>query len=142
MDTSASNCVFCKIAAGVIPAAKVLETRACVAFLDIHPLVPGHTLLIPRQHVQNILDAPGELLAELCAELPRLAGAILRATGASGLNLLQNTGESSGQLVFHLHFHLIPRQSGDRLGYRWNAGSYAPGQAEALRDKLLEDLRG
>jgi len=142
MDTSAPNCVFCKIAAGIIPAVKVLETGACIAFLDIHPLAPGHTLLIPRQHVENILDAPGELLAALGAELPRLAGAIVRTTGASGLNLLQNTGESSGQLVFHLHFHLIPRRSGDGLGYRWNAGSYAPGQAEALRDKLLEDLRG
>lgn len=139
---SAANCVFCKIAAGEIPALRVLEARDAVAFLDIGPLAPGHLLLIPKRHYQSILDVPPAALAELTSHLPILAQAILRVTGATGLNILQSTGESSGQAVFHLHFHLIPRISGDKLGYRWNAGSYSPGQGEGLQSQIVDALKG
>jgi histidine triad (HIT) family protein len=137
---AASDCIFCRIASGRIPAARVLETDEAVAFLDVGPLAPGHTLLIPRTHYENLLDVPVEVLAKLAAHLPRLAGAILAATGAGGMNLLQNSGASSGQAVFHLHFHLIPRREGDSLGYRWNPGTYAPGEADALRGRILAQL--
>ncbi len=139
---SAAHCVFCKVAAGEIPALRVLEAKDAVAFLDIGPLAPGHVLLIPKQHYQSILDVPPNVLSELVLHLPLLAQAVLRVTGATGLNVLQNTGESSGQAVFHLHFHLIPRNSGDKLGYRWNAGSYSAGQGEALQGRIIEALKG
>lgn len=138
----AASCIFCKIAAGKIPALRVLEARGAVAFLDIGPLAPGHVLLIPKAHYTSILDVPLPALSELVSHLPGLAKAVLQVTGASGLNILQNTGESSGQAVFHLHFHLIPRTSGDRLGYRWNAGSYSAGQGEALQGGIVEALKG
>ncbi len=135
-----SNCVFCKIARGEIPATKVYEDDRVIAFLDIGPLAEGHTLLIPKRHFGDIRDADGDILADLLRIVPRLARAIMQATGASGLNLLQNTGASSGQAVFHLHFHLIPRIEGDRLGFRWNAGKYAEGRAEHCRKKITEAL--
>lgn len=119
---------------------KISESAEALAFLDINPLAPGHALLVPKRHYESILDVPAELLARLTAELPRLAQALLRATGASGLNILQNTGESSGQAVFHLHFHLIPREDGDGLGYRWNAGAYPTGEGEALQARLIDEL--
>lgn len=136
------NCVFCKIIAGTIPAVKVLDTPEVVAFLDIGPLAPGHTLLIPREHHENLLDAPPAVLASLVAEAPRLARAILRATGAEGLNVLQNTGRCAGQVVAHLHLHLVPRREGDRLGFRWNTQTYAEGEAHAVRSAIVEALQG
>lgn len=137
----AENCIFCKIAGGEIPSIRVLDTPDLLAFLDIGPLAPGHTLLIPKKHYDSILDVPRDALAALTGELPRLAGAIMQATGATGLNVLQNTGRSSGQYVFHLHFHLIPRREGDSLGFRWNSGKYAAGEAEAVLARILAELK-
>ena len=138
MDTS--DCVFCKIVAGDIPALRVWESPEAVAFLDIGPLSPGHTLLIPKQHYENILDIPRDLLGMLIGDVQDVAKAVMRTTGAAGLNILQNTGAVSGQAVFHLHFHLIPRVADDELGYRWNTGKYADGEADALQDKIVREL--
>ena len=136
-----SDCIFCKIAQGEIPALRVWETDACLAFLDVAPVARGHVLLIPKQHYQDICDIPAEVLSSLTSKLPALAEAVVRATNATGLNLLQNTGRSSGQAVFHLHFHLIPRTEADGLGYRWNAGKYEAGHAEEVKSRILDQLR-
>lgn len=141
MSVNVPDCIFCKIVQGVIPSHRVLETEDALAFLDVSPLAPGHTLLIPKLHCENILDVPVDVLRSLSAELPKLADSIMRATGATGLNVLQNTGRSSGQAVFHLHIHLIPRRDGDGLGYRWNAGAYTDGEAEAILSKIAGELR-
>jgi len=135
------DCIFCKIVQGSIPALRVWETADCLAFLDVAPLAEGHVLLVPKQHYQDIRDVPLELLAALTAQLPALASAVISATDATGLNLLQNTGRSSGQAVFHLHFHLIPRTEGDGLGYRWNAGAYEPGRAETMQADIANALK-
>lgn len=137
-----SDCIFCKIAGGDIPSLRLSETPDTLAFLDINPLAPGHALLIPKGHYQGILDAPEDVWQSLAGRLPELARAVMRSTGATGLNVLQNTGRSSGQAVFHLHIHLIPRCDGDGLGYRWNAGAYAKGQAEAMQSKIISELAG
>jgi histidine triad (HIT) family protein len=136
-----ADCVFCKIASGVIPSLRVLDTPDSLAFLDIGPLAPGHALLIPKQHYESIIDVPEEVLRTLTSHLSPLARAILRVTGATGLNVLQNTGASSGQLVFHLHFHLIPRRSGDDLGFLWNARKYGVGEGEGVQAAILNELR-
>lgn len=136
----AADCIFCKIAAGQIPATTFFTSDDALAFLDIAPLAPGHALLIPRAHYARLGDMPAEAAAGLAAHLPRLVQAILGATGAAGVNILQNNGRAAGQVVDHVHFHLIPRSEGDRLGYRWNAGKYAPGQADELQRRLLTAL--
>ena len=79
----ASECVFCKIAAGAIPSLHVLETPSLLAFLDVGPLAAGHTLLIPKQHYESILDVPEDVLGSLACQLPKLARAVMRATGAT-----------------------------------------------------------
>ncbi len=135
------DCIFCKIARGEIPAFRVLETDDLLAFLDVGPLAEGHTLLIPKGHFRDIRDLPPETLAKIAVELPPLAAAVMRATGATGLNLLHNTGATSGQAVFHFHVHLIPRAEGDGLGYRWNARRYEPGRGELLQSRILGELR-
>jgi len=135
-----ADCIFCKIVEGVIPALRVWESDDCLAFLDVGPLAEGHTLLIPKQHYRDIRDTPAEALASLTRHLPQLADAVLSATGATGLNILQNTGASSGQAVFHLHFHLIPRVASDGLGFRWNAGKYETGRAEAMQSRIRDEI--
>jgi len=134
------SCIFCRIVAGQIPSLKIFEDDRALAFLDIGPLADGHTLLIPKDHHADLRDLPQHTLAAISAHLPRLATAVMSATGATGLNLLQNTGRSSGQAVFHVHFHLIPRREGDGLGYPWKAGSYSAGAAERWQRQIAEAL--
>lgn len=108
-----SDCIFCKIVAGDIPANKVYEDGEILAFLDINPLGRGHTLLIPKVHVAKLRDCPGDILTKLTACISPLAEAILQAVGAEAYNVLCNNGRAAGQLVEHLHFHIIPRLPND-----------------------------
>ena len=132
-----AECIFCRIVEGKIPCARIYEDDEVLAFLDIGPLAPGHILLIPKRHFERIWEVPSELLVTLVRKLPRLSRALLEATGAQGLNILQNNGPVSGQAVSHLHLHLIPRTAGDGLGYRWNAGRYGPGEIESVQKRIL-----
>jgi histidine triad (HIT) family protein len=134
------NCVFCKIIAGEIPSMKICEDDVALAFLDIGPLAEGHVLVIPKEHHEQIDTMPGELVGKVTAHVPRLAKAVLAATGAEGYNVLQNNGKVSGQAVPHVHFHIIPRRASDGLGYRWNAGTYPEGRAEAVQQEILKAL--
>lgn len=136
-----SACIFCKIVAGEIPAHIIHRSDTAIAFLDIGPLSDAHTLLVPRRHYGTIDEMPPSELAALMADLPRLAHTVRQVSGASGLNILQNNGADAGQVVPHVHFHLIPRRGGDGLGYRWNAGQYAPGRAEELSRQLIAALK-
>lgn len=138
--TSDPDCIFCKIVAGDIPAKVVLDTDSAVAFLDVSPLAPGHTLLIPRNHHTQITDLPSDSAAELAKQLPTLVDAITKATGAEGVNILQNNGSVAGQVVHHVHFHIIPRREGDGLGFRWKASASEPDQADAMMEKIKQQL--
>lgn len=134
------SCVFCKIVAGEIPAQRVFEDDAVLAFLDIGPLAEGHLLVIPKPHYVTLDEMSPDAVAAVTGRLPGLARAVLRVTGASGYNILQNNGRVSGQAVFHVHFHIIPRRENDGLGYRWNASQYPEGRAEALHRQLVEAM--
>lgn len=130
------DCIFCKIVAGQIPAAKILETDSAIAFLDIAPVAPGHTLLVAKEHHATLADTPPDLAAKLAAELPRLVRAVLVATGASGLNVVQNNGRDAGQVVAHVHFHFIPRSPGDGLRLHWPQGKYEGGAMDEMRSRI------
>ena len=93
------DCIFCEIAAGNIPAKKVFEDDDVIAFLDVNPASFGHTLVVPKQHVRNFMEADAATIGKVFQE----------KLGASGMNLLSNAGESAGQTVDHFHIHLIPR---------------------------------
>jgi histidine triad (HIT) family protein len=135
-----SDCIFCRIVAGAIPCHRVHEDADVLAFLDIGPLAPGHTLVIPKRHYATIADAEPETAAALGRCLPRLVRAMQSVSGAAGVNILQNNGRVAGQEVPHLHIHLIPRNEGDGLGYRWKPTRYAAGEAEELLAKLRAAL--
>jgi len=130
------NCIFCKIVQGTIPCARVYEDELFLAFLDIAPVLPGHALVIPRQHHQSLLDLPPELAAAYPAVLQKVGRAAMTATGAGGLNVLMNCLRPAGQLVDHAHAHLIPRFADDGLRF-WPQSAYASAQEmNALAEKI------
>uniref|UniRef100_A0A7S4B163 tRNA-binding domain-containing protein n=1 Tax=Chrysotila carterae TaxID=13221 RepID=A0A7S4B163_CHRCT len=105
--------IFAKILRKEIPSHVIFETDHALAILDAFPMVRGHALLIPKAPVVSVLDMSPDVAAKVLAELPRLARAVQHATGAPGVNVLQNSGKEAGQVVFHCHFHVIPRFEGD-----------------------------
>ncbi len=132
------NCVFCRIAAGEIPAATVFENPGVLAFLDIRPIAPGHTLVIPRQHVETLMATPDGPLGDVALAV-RDVSAALMATGADGVNVLQSNFSAAGQEVFHLHFHVIPRWN-DGRPRPWASGGFQY-RDEAERLDCAERLR-
>lgn len=137
------DCIFCKIVAGEIPASVVFESESGLAFLDVNPLSDGHLLFVPRDHFERLSEIPPALAGKMAEAIPRLGRALLAATKAEAYNLLLNEGTVAGQVVPHVHYHLIPRKSGDGLGYRWNAGAYETGRADeiaAAYKKAMQDI--
>ena len=129
------NCIFCKIIAGEIPCTKIWENETAMAFLDIKPTNSGHLLLIPKEHTENLTTVNPALLADLMAQVPLLGRALLKATACSAFNLGVNSGQTAGQVVPHLHIHLIPRYEGDGL-VSWPGRDYVDGELEKVAEAL------
>ncbi|MBI9111114.1 HIT family protein [Maridesulfovibrio ferrireducens] len=135
------DCIFCKIVAGDIPCFKIYETENILSFLDIGPVNKGHALVIPKGHYKNLWDIPADLGKELMTASQVVGDAIVKATGADGLNLLMNNNDAAGQLVFHAHFHLIPRFKDDGLKL-WDQGEYNDmDEAMALAQKIEKMIK-
>lgn len=134
------DCLFCKLAAGTIPVARIYEDDLSLAFLDIGPINPGHLLLIPKGHHATLADVPDDLAAALGALLPRLCRAVQSATGAEGLNVIANLGAVAGQSVPHCHWHVIPRHADDAFRWPWPAGKYDGEALERTRAGIASAL--
>ena len=126
--------VFKKIIAGTVPSYKIFETEHALAFLDAFPMAKGHALLIPKATgYASIMDMPADVAGEVLKELPRLAKHVKDASGCDGVNIVHNSGADAGQVVFHVHFHVLPRWKGDNLVKLGKSGSMiAKDDAEAL----------
>ena len=124
--------IFDKILDGEIPCHRVYEDEHVLAFLDIGPLSRGHTLVVPKERKARLHELSDEAGAAVGRVLPRIARAILQATGATDYNVLQNNGTAAAQLVMHVHFHIIPRLGESGLGIGWNASSLESGEALRL----------
>jgi histidine triad (HIT) family protein len=107
-ETADPDCLFCKIISGAIPSRKVAEDDQAYAFLDISPFQRGHTLVIPKRHVDSLIADP-PALAEITPLIDRVSRQLVQRLGADGLNLLSSAGPVAGQEVFHFHVHLVPR---------------------------------
>lgn len=116
-----AECAFCSIVSGLELAREVLRSSACVAFFPDHPAVLGHTLIVPRKHIPDLLSLDRPTAHALADAVRGLAPALLEATDADGLNVIQSNGRAAGQTVFHLHVHLVPRRQGDRMPDLWPA---------------------
>ncbi len=137
---SADDCLFCKMVAGQIPVTKIYEDEVVLAFLDIGPISDGHTLVIPKQHFEKLHDCPSEFLGLVGSRLGKIAGAVTAAMNSDGYNVLCNNGRAAGQHIEHLHFHIIPRNTGDGLFGQWPAYEYEQGKIEVIAEKIRKNL--
>lgn len=108
-----SECIFCKIIKGEIPAQKVYDDKDVVGFLDIMPIALGHTLIVPKKHCRDVFDTPENTFSRMANAAKLVAVAVRNATRADGIHIGMNNGGAAGQSVFHAHIHVIPRFSAD-----------------------------
>jgi histidine triad (HIT) family protein len=138
-----SDCIFCKIINGDIPAAKVFENENVMAFLDISQVTKGHTLVIPKVHKENLFEMTPEVARNLFEVVPSIANALKAEYNPIGLNAVNNNGEHAGQSVFHFHLHLIPRYGkGDGFGAVWknNQSDYTPQTLQEMAQSIGNHL--
>ncbi|MBM3260811.1 HIT family protein [Candidatus Kaiserbacteria bacterium] len=133
------DCLFCKIVRGEIPSFTVYEDEHTLAFLDIHPVTSGHTLVVPKAHAMNIFDIAPESWGAVSESVRKVAIAIEESLQADGVNLMMNNREHAGQIIEHPHMHLIPRYRGDGLKL-WPHGAYREGEAETVRGKIAAHI--
>ena len=123
------DCIFCKLANGVIPTNSIYEDDDFKVILDADPATKGHALIIPKEHFDNIYEVSDEVASKIMPLAKKLATHMTQKLGCDGFNILQNNGEAAGQTVFHFHMHLIPRYKGDTVNVGWKPG------------KLTEDVK-
>jgi len=129
--------IFSKILAGEVPCHRVYEDDRVFAFLDIGPLSPGHTLVIPKEPAETLDALSDDSSAAIGRALPRICRAVLSAAGAKEFNVIQNNGRGAHQFVDHVHFHVIPKMPDGRgLGVGWDAGELDPEQGARLAKEI------
>jgi len=137
---SAAECLFCKMIAGQIPVTKIYENDDILAFLDIGPISDGHTLIIPKQHFEKLDECPPELLVKVASNLGKISKAVSTAMNSEDYNILCNNGESAGQIIKHVHFHIIPRRKSDDVFNRWPSYKYPDGKIEEIAAQIREKI--
>jgi histidine triad (HIT) family protein len=130
------DCLFCKIAAGELPATVVAEDERTLSFMDINPATRGHALVIPREHTRDLLEVGDDDLAACVAAARRLAARAKERLGADGVNVLNSCGAAAWQTVFHFHVHVIPRYNDDPLRLPWIPGPGDEGEIAAAAEQL------
>ncbi len=133
------DCIFCKIIKGEIPSAKVYEDKDVLAFLDISPVNKGHTLVIPKQHHENLFDLPDDIAGKLALVLKNVSGTVKKAVNADGISVSMSNEKAAGQVVMHAHIHIIPRFSNDGLKL-WPQGKYDEGEMQEYSEKIKRFL--
>ena len=134
-----TNCVFCGIVRGDIPAIRVHEDAETLAFMDIQPASPGHTLVIPKTHAPNLLAISATDLCAVTLIAQRVARAVHQALAPDGIRIMQTNGAAAGQTVFHYHVHIIPMQDGQRIGTHGHEQAN-PEQLKALAARIAAAL--
>jgi len=130
------DCIFCKIINGEIPCAKIYEDEKTLAFLDIGPIAEGHALVVSKQHYETLLDTPEEEIKSIFSLAKKVAAAQQKALNNEGFNLLMNNKEVAGQVVPHIHVHIIPRNKRDGLFKGWPSKQYEEGKMEEVLGKI------
>jgi histidine triad (HIT) family protein len=132
------TCIFCKLVAGVSPCDQLYEDDLVLAFLDIAPINPGHTLVIPKDHHHSITTVPEAVLGRMMSVANRLGPALVRVTEGDGFNYHLANGDAAGQTVNHAHLHVIPRFGTDGFAWGWRSLPFAD---SAARETLICGVR-
>ena len=136
--TTESECIFCKIVAGDVPAEKIYEDDRTIAFMDVNPGTRGHALVIPKRHAKDLLEIDPDELAAVTRSAQTVSRRAMERLEADGINLLNCCGAEAWQTVFHFHLHIVPRYVDDPLQLPWIP---APGEPDEIAEtaKLLRD---
>ena len=132
------DCIFCKLANGVIPTNSIYEDEDFNVILDLGPATKGHALILPKEHYANIYEIPEETAGKVMMLAKKLAIKMTDRLGADGFNLVQNNNECAGQTVFHFHFHLIPRYENDGQNMLWNPTKPTAEELAEVKDILTK----
>jgi histidine triad (HIT) family protein len=144
MPTPTGHCIFCDIIQGAAEVSCCYEDAAALAFMDIQPVNHGHTLVVPRQHVESLVDLPHDLGMHLFEVAMKLSPVIRKVSGVEGMNLVVSSGAAAGQDVYHFHIHLIPRRRGDGFDVPLPfSGSEMPDRTvlDAMAARIISALR-
>ena len=138
-------CPFCSIASGKAPASIIYEDATVLAFMDLNPANVGHILVVPKEHWENIYEAPEDVLADLFSVVKKVSAAVKKTVGAEGISILQLNGRAAGQSVMHFHVHIIPRFRGDPISTAIGAMIGHQGFEKPERrdlDEIAKKIRG
>ncbi len=130
------DCIFCKIIAGKIPAAKIYEDKNILSFLDIMPANKGHCLVIPRKHSPTLIEMSDDDLSSLMKVAKKVARALSLSFGNGSYNIVMSNGKEAGQIVNHAHIHIIPRFQKDRLRLKWSHLKYEGDEINEYAEKI------
>ena len=133
-----NDCIFCKIANGEIPSKTVYEDEMFRAILDLGPATKGHTLILPKEHADNLFELSEETAKAVLPVAKKIAAKLQANLKCDGLNLVQNNGEVAGQTVMHFHLHMIPRYEGDGQKIGWVPGEPTQDELEATREQIMK----
>lgn len=128
------DCIFCKLANGVIPTNSIYEDEDFKVILDMGPATKGHALILPKEHADNLYELPDETAAKIMPLAKKLALSMKEKLNTDGLNVVQNNGEVAGQTVMHYHLHLIPRYQNDGQRILWKPTSPSAEELEAVKN--------
>lgn len=134
------DCIFCKLANGDIPTNSIYEDEVVKVIFDASPAAPGHILILPKNHYDDIYSMDDETAAHVFKVAVKLSKAYRKALDFDGLNIVQNNGEAAGQTVFHLHIHVIPRFNDDKVNFSYESLSPAAEDIAAMAKKIADNL--
>ena len=130
------DCIFCKLANGIIPTNSIYEDEDFKVILDADPATKGHALILPKEHYANIYEVDDAVAAKILPLAKRLATHMTEKLGCDGFNILQNNGEAAGQTVFHLHVHLVPRYDDGRNILTWSHVKFTEEETKEICESL------
>jgi len=134
------NCIFCGIINGALPSYPVYEDEHFLAILDISPAAAGHTVLITKEHAEDLFTLPDNCARQALPAAKAVAAALKQALGCDGVNVLQNNGTAAGQTVPHFHIHLIPRYESDGVSIKWKALKPTRGEFSEMAEKIKSEI--
>lgn len=140
-SVSPDQCVFCKIVRGEIPSKKIYEDKHVIAFLDINPANPGHTLVVPKKHSEDITSSDEDDIDKCMHVVKKIVADLKGKLHAIGVNVMQNNGKAAGQIVSHTHFHVIPRFENDIVVISYKRVQLSESELEEIRKKLSEEKK-
>lgn len=130
------DCIFCKIANGIVPTVSIYEDSDFRVILDVSPAAKGHALLLPKAHFTDLCDLDEQTAKKILPIAGKIGSALKKSLNCDGFNLVQNNGEAAGQTIFHFHMHIIPRYIGTEKIVSWSPGSSTPEELLEIAEKV------